>query len=145
MIHYMVIYMKPWQNFSNGHFNLCTGPSMLPTVEDDSVLLTEHVSTRLLCKVNRGDVVVFKSPLNPDCFLCKRVVALEFDHMPDETSWRFTRMRQYVPRGHVWVEGDNRRNSMDSRCFGPIPVGLIRGRAIYKVWPFSSVGLLPER
>ncbi|PIK49081.1 mitochondrial inner membrane protease subunit [Apostichopus japonicus] len=77
-------------------FTWCTGPSMLPTVEDDSVLLTEHVSTRLLCKVNRGDVVVFKSPLNPDCFLCKRVVALEFDHMPDETSWRFTRMRQYV-------------------------------------------------
>ena len=40
-----------------------------------------------------------------------------------------------VPAGDVWVMGDNRGNSLDSRYFGPIPVKTIVGRAIWKVWP----------
>ena len=38
-----------------------------------------------------------------------------------------------MPPGHVWVEGDNKNRSYDSRHFGPVPYGLIKGRAIYKV------------
>ena len=38
-----------------------------------------------------------------------------------------------MPPGHVWVEGDNKKRSYDSRHFGPVPYGLIKGRAIYKV------------
>jgi signal peptidase I len=40
-----------------------------------------------------------------------------------------------VPRGYVWVMGDNRTDSEDSRVFGPIPEKSIIGRAIWKVWP----------
>ena len=40
-----------------------------------------------------------------------------------------------VPAGDVWVMGDNRGNSEDSRFFGPIPIHTIIGRAIWKVWP----------
>lgn len=38
-----------------------------------------------------------------------------------------------VPKGHVWLEGDNLMNSTDSRNYGPIPYGLIRGRVCLKV------------
>ena len=40
-----------------------------------------------------------------------------------------------VPPGYVWVMGDNRGNSEDSRYFGPIPEHTIVGRATWKVWP----------
>lgn len=43
-----------------------------------------------------------------------------------------------VPRGHCWLEGDNAGNSLDSRQYGPVPLGLLRSRAIGRVWPPSS-------
>jgi len=42
-----------------------------------------------------------------------------------------------VPRGHVWLEGDNLENSSDSRSYGPVPYGLLRSRVIYKVSNFA--------
>lgn len=40
-----------------------------------------------------------------------------------------------VPRGHVWLEGDNSDNSIDSRTYGPVPMGLIQSRAIIRLYP----------
>lgn len=43
-----------------------------------------------------------------------------------------------VPRGHIWIEGDNLENSSDSRYYGPIPQGLVKSRAVLRVWPLTE-------
>lgn len=47
-----------------------------------------------------------------------------------------------VPRGHVWIEGDNSGNSSDSRHYGPIPQGLIQSRVLLRLYPFHQLGLI---
>ncbi len=47
-----------------------------------------------------------------------------------------------IPNGQVWVMGDNRSDSKDSRYFGPIDKSSIVGRAFITVWPLGRFGLL---
>ena len=47
-----------------------------------------------------------------------------------------------VPPHDLWVMGDNRSNSRDSRVFGPIPASKVVGRAIWRVWPLSHISFL---
>ena len=42
--------------------------------------------------------------------------------------------------GFVWIEGDNAKTSLDSRQYGPLPVALIEGKVLCKIWPLSEFG-----
>jgi signal peptidase I len=47
-----------------------------------------------------------------------------------------------IPKGQLWVMGDNRNRSSDSRVFGPIKKSKIVGRAILRIWPVTRLGFL---
>ena len=140
--------------------------SMEPTLEKGDRVLVNKLSYDLH-DINRGDIVVFELPpdkVGPDGIkdLIKRVVGLpgevietidgvvHIDGEPLEESYlpEGTRTdsppidRQTVPEGHLFVLGDNRDNSADSRFpnRGPIPVDDVVGRAFLQVWPPTDVG-----
>lgn len=114
----------------------CSGPSMEPTIYSDNVLLTERFTPRWR-SVQKGDIVIVRCPTKPKQFICKRIMGLEGDKI---STGMLT--SEVVPRGHVWLEGDNRDNSADSRHYGPIPQALITSRAFVRIYPFDEVTLL---
>lgn len=142
--------------------------SMVPRLEIGDRVLVNKLSYRLH-DVHRGDLIVFDRPrcdaADPQIKdLIKRVIALGGDRVEGRDGAVFlngTRLQEgylpagvrtsdfalyEVPQGHVWVMGDNRGNSKDSRilCGGPTPIEERRivGRASIVIWPLSSFGLL---
>ncbi|RKP23423.1 mitochondrial inner membrane peptidase complex catalytic subunit, partial [Syncephalis pseudoplumigaleata] len=123
----------------------CTGPSMLPTLNNDGdIIAIEKMSIRHMQSnassavaprgLGLGDMVISISPLDPHRHVCKRVLGLPGDSIcidPTKDPARFVT----VPRGHVWLQGDNMENSTDSRQYGPVPIAMLRGRVIARVWP----------
>jgi len=105
----------------------CTGPSMEPTIHDGDYIVIDKITTMTM-SFKRGDIVVCRSPSDPHSFLCKRVIGMPGDlvESPDIGC-------QFVPKGGVWLQGDNYINSHDSRNFGAVPMGLLKGRAFFKL------------
>ncbi|KAG8438254.1 hypothetical protein GDO86_008811 [Hymenochirus boettgeri] len=126
-----------------GEIVICSGPSMEPTIQNYDVLLCENLS-RHFYSIHKGDIIVAKSPDKPSVNICKRVIGLEGDRICTSSSSAFIKRHTYVPKGHVWLEGDNLQNSTDSRIYGPVPYAMIRGRICLRIWPFHSFGLLQE-
>ncbi|CAI5931285.1 unnamed protein product [Closterium sp. NIES-64] len=96
----------------------------------DRVLL-DRLSARYM-QYQRGDVVVLRSPIDPDACLIKRLIALQDDWVTvpsDSTTDASTSgsganrgddVIRRIPKGHCWVEGDNADVSEDSKHFGPV-------------------------
>lgn len=140
---------------------LVEGPSMSPNLADSEFLLVNKLSY-LTEDPQRGDVIVFRSPRNPDEDLVKRVVGLPNDeveirggqvyvngHVVDESSYfagsigRNTSPRR-VPEDSYFVMGDNRLQSRDSRDIGSVPRASIVGQVWLVYWPPGKFGFLPE-
>ena len=113
----------------------------------------------------RGDIVVFDPPNGSTEPYIKRILAVAGETVEikeggvfvdgvrvvepyiDEgitECLRATCEPVLVPEGDVWVMGDNRRNSQDSRSFGVVPVENIIGRAWVVYWPRDGIGLVPH-
>lgn len=136
--------------------------SMENTLEIKDRVLVNKLSYRLH-KVHRGDIVVFERPADDGGAardLIKRVVGLSGETVEgrdgavfvngnrlnepylDEGVTSSSFPAQRVPPGYVWLMGDNRSNSRDSRVFGAVPKSSVVGRAFIRVFPISSISLL---
>lgn len=109
-------------------------------VKGESMYPTFHHGQRILvCKamwlvgpIRKDDVVVIKRPETGE-YLVKRVRFLEgeeVDRTLQPDNWNFIMGPYRVPRGHVYVLGDNLNNSEDSRSFGPIPLSDVLGKVV---------------
>jgi len=138
---------------------LIDGPSMQPNLYTGFAILAEKVSYQLHSP-QRGDVVLFDLPEKTQP-LVKRVLALPGETIavreghtyingrPLEEPWvTYFGGPDYpttrVPADHVFVLGDNRRDSRDSRFFGPVPMEAIRGHVILILWPLDEARTMPQ-
>lgn len=142
--------------------------SMQDTIMPGDMVFSEKV-TYYMRQPERGDIVTFTDPEVPTRTLIKRVIAtggqtvdlvngevvvdgaaLDEPYTKGKPSYPLSRTAvnadisypYKVPEGSVWVMGDNRTESQDSRYFGAVPVDTISGRASLVYWPLSSFGLL---
>lgn len=135
------------------------GQSMEPNLHTEQRLVVEKLSYRFHGP-RRFDIVVIRVPSQGDELLIKRVIGLpgetvEFrdgqvfiDGQPLDEPYvsESTRMgrsgKVQVPPLYVFVMGDNRSHSNDSRSFGPVPIANIVGRAWLSYWPPEDAGLV---
>ena len=137
--------------------------SMENTIEIGDRVFSEKVSYAFN-EPKRGEIVTFTDPSDPNRILIKRVIATEGQVVelkdgkvyvdgtalnepytldkPSENLHSNINYPYTVPRGYVWVMGDNRTNSADSRAFGAVPVSSITGRAFFTYWPLNRLGFL---
>jgi signal peptidase I len=134
------------------------GPSMEPNLYRGYRVMTEKVSY-FLHPPRRGDVVVADRPGN-EVSLIKRVVALPGETVEVRGGHTFINGERIeepwvthfggpsypptvVPPDHVFILGDNRSASRDSRSIGPVAVDSIKGRVWFVYWPLDQIKLMP--
>ncbi len=150
------------------------GESMLPNLDNEQMLLVNRNAYQFLDiggtryypfdPPERGDVVVFDPPTNSDKPYIKRIIGLPGDEVTFgeghvfvngvmlEEDYILDRTRcgqrdhcdEIVPKDNVFVLGDHRSNSSDSRVFGVVPVENIVGKAWLSYWPPDDIGFVPH-
>jgi signal peptidase I len=134
------------------------GTSMLPRLEDQDRLFINKFVYRFTA-IERGDVVVFHYPRDPDKSYIKRVIALPGDHLridhgtvwingqpqpepyiPEEYRDSVSYPEIVIPADSYFMMGDHRCISSDSRSFGPVERKFIYGKAVFVLWPASDAG-----
>jgi len=137
------------------------GPSMEPTLYTSDRLLVNKFLYRLR-DPRPGEIVVLQDPTRPARELIKRVVATEGESIEVRKNVVYINGKELdepfvnelvtkredipsttVPAGHVYVMGDNRSWSQDSRAIGPIPLSKVDGKAFFMFWPLSKFGQGP--
>lgn len=140
------------------------GASMEPTFYDHEYLIVDEITYRLH-QPERGDVVVFRYPRNPQEYFIKRVIGLPEEKVQikdnniiifnKEHPEGFVLDENYIPaevktyslvedvitldKNEYYVLGDNRNSSKDSRSFGPVNKSFIIGRVLFRGWPFNRI------
>jgi signal peptidase I len=132
------------------------GQSMEPTLHSEQRLVVEKISYRFHGP-RRGDIIVLKSPQQNSELLIKRVIGLPGETVEIRQGRVYVNGQEVnepylerptggnwgpiiVPPLHVFVLGDNRGFSNDSRAFGMVPIDNIVGRAWVSYWPLDEVG-----
>jgi signal peptidase I len=136
------------------------GTSMLPRLEDHDRLFINKFVYRFSA-IERGDVVVFHYPRDPEKSYIKRVIGLPGDKLhivrgqvflngrplrelyvpevyQDDKSYPET----VIPEDSYFMMGDHRSISSDSREFGPVERNLIYGKAVFVYWPARDAGVV---
>lgn len=145
------------------------GASMTPTFEDGEYLIINEVgyacmpftgTSYCIGKPERGDVIVFRYPLDPSDFFIKRIIGLPGDIVEIDNGKVFVNKAEldesYLPRdiftygktittlgeSEYYVLGDNRPSSSDSRRWGKLPRGNIVGKVWLRGWPPGRIGIV---
>lgn len=135
------------------------GQSMEPNLHTDQRLVVEKLSYRFHAP-RRFDIVVLRLPSQGEELLIKRVIGLPGETIDIHDGHVYVNGEQLiepyviettrpgrvshvvVPPLNVFVMGDNRNHSNDSRSFGPVPIENIVGRAWLSYWPPDNAGLV---
>jgi len=145
--------------------NQVKGASMDPTFASGDYIFTSKITYKMR-NFNRGDVVVFRAPSNPDIEYIKRVIGIPGDVVMIQDSEVYVNGRQLtedyiaaktnlwengfsregedvtVGEGMLFVMGDNRPRSSDSREFGLIPEESVIGQVFYRYFPPNKAGAI---
>lgn len=134
------------------------GESMLPTLHDKERLIVNK-AVYLWGEPKRGDIIVFHATHDKDWI--KRVIGesgdvvevkngvlyingeqIEEPYLDPSAGFMMHDFREVVPEGELFVMGDNRPNSRDSRNIGTIPISSVVGRAELVFWPLQDIRLV---
>lgn len=133
------------------------GLSMEPTLYTGEFVIVNKLAYRL-GEPERGDVIVFHYPRDPEKEYIKRVIGLAGDQVNiengevtvngqeleepyiSESPWY--RSAWTVPEASLFVLGDNRNNSSDSHNWGPVPMENVIGKAVFVYWPIRAWGVI---
>ena len=137
------------------------GPSMRPTLQHEERLVVNKFIYKLR-NPEKGEILIFKYPRDTSRDFIKRVIAvggdtieikegrvyvndqmLKEDYILEKTRTEYPKVT--IPEGTVFVMGDNRNNSDDSRFadVGFVPLDLIKGKAVVVFWPLDNIQSLP--
>jgi signal peptidase I len=146
-------------NIFVGQATRVEGQSMEPNLHSDQRLVVEKLSYRFHGP-QRFDIVVIEMPSQGEELLIKRVIGLPGETVEFKDGHVFVNGQMLeesftsedtqagrqgtitVPPLHVFVLGDNRNRSNDSRSFGPVPIENIVGRAWFSYWPPETLGFV---
>lgn len=136
------------------------GTSMQPELRDQDRLFIDKFFFKFE-KIDRGDIVVFHYPRDPEKSYIKRIIGLPGDRLriirghvyinglPISEPYvpaQYRDDRSYdeitVPPDHYFMMGDHRSISSDSRDFGPVARELIYGKAVFVYWPAKDAGVV---